>query len=284
MARKRISFPISLIPLLFVLAVFFVALAFLLELSFYHQLMGFQIERVFTLENYAYMLHPVYIRAIITTFRIAFIATFVSLFFAYPIAFWLARTKAKRMKKIAYALIVVSFLMGFIVRIYSWFAVLGEYGIIMDILSFFGFPRFSMLYTESAVILGATQWLTIFGILSLVGPIRQVEVPLEEAARSLGASRLRTFISVTLPLSIPGLLGAFSLCLTLAVAAFVTPLLLGGGVVTVMSILVYERFSETFNFPQGAAMAGLILVIVLVIIYVVNTVLMSRVKFLSSGR
>jgi putative spermidine/putrescine transport system permease protein len=105
-----------------------------------------------------------------------------------------------------------------------------------------------------------------FMVLSLTGVLKRIEPVLEEAAKTLGASPARTFLEVTLPLSLPGILAGSLLVFSLAISSFVVPILLGGFKVYVLPIIVYEQILSVFDWPFGAANAFILLVISLLII------------------
>jgi putative spermidine/putrescine transport system permease protein len=113
--------------------------------------------------------------------------------------------------------------------------------------------------------------------ITLLGTIQNVNPKLAEAAQVLGASRLKSHFTITLPLCIPGLLSAFLICFTLCLSAFVVPMILGKGKVLFVSNLIYARFSEIANYPSGSAVAIIMLVIALMTIYGVTRVVSTRV-------
>ncbi len=97
-------------------------------------------------------------------------------------------------------------------------------------------------------------------VLALIGAIRNVGLHIEEAAQSLGASKARCFLAITLPLSMPGIVAGGVLAFTSAVSAFTIPAFLGKGIVNMASNLIYDRFSDVFDFPEGSALAMILLV------------------------
>jgi putative spermidine/putrescine transport system permease protein len=114
-----------------------------------------------------------------------------------------------------------------------------------------------------------------FMILSLVGIIRSIDPSIEEAARSLGASRWRTFFSITVPLSLPGILAGFILVFALAISSYVVPVLMGGWKVVVMPMHIYQQIAEMGGWQFGAAIAVILFIVSLIAVYLYNR-LMSR--------
>ena len=105
------------------------------------------------------------------------------------------------------------------------------------------------LYNWKGVIICLVYFVIPYAAFSLIGPIRNVPRTLEEAAVNMGASRLTVFLRVVLPLTLPGIVEAASLTYSLALSAFLFPMMLGGGKVKMMSNVIYETIYVTFDFP-----------------------------------
>jgi ABC-type spermidine/putrescine transport system permease subunit I len=120
------------------------------------------------------------------------------------------------------------------------------------------------------VILGLLHYLIPIAALTLIGTIQNVNPRLADAAESLGAARLVAHLTITLPLSARGILSAFLIGYTLCISAFVVPMILGRGRILFVSNLIYSRFSEVANYPSGAAISVVMLVLSLVVIYVIS--------------
>jgi putative spermidine/putrescine transport system permease protein len=112
-----------------------------------------------------------------------------------------------------------------------------------------------------------------FMVLTLVGGIGRIDPALEEAARNLGAGRLRTFLEVTLPLSLPGILAGSLLVFALAISAYVTPVLLGGGNVLTLPMLIYQQVSASFNLGFAGALGVVLLAVSLALVVAYNATL-----------
>jgi putative spermidine/putrescine transport system permease protein len=110
-------------------------------------------------------------------------------------------------------------------------------------------------------------------VLTLVGVIGRIDPALEEAARNLGAGRLRTFLEVTLPLSLPGILAGSLLVFALAISAYVTPVLLGGGNVLTLPMLIYQQVSSSFNLGFAGALGVVLLAVSLALVVAYNAIL-----------
>ena len=123
------------------------------------------------------------------------------------------------------------------------------------------------------VVIGLVHIYVPFMVLTLVGVIGRIDPTLEEAARGLGASRLRTFLEVTLPLSLPGILAGSLLVFALAISAYVTPVLLGGNNVLTLPMLIYQQVSSSFNLGFAGALGVVLLAVSLALVFAYNTIL-----------
>jgi len=256
------------------LALFFLApLSYIFIVSFY-EYVGLKpgyiggMKPGFVLDNYIqFFSEPVFLNYLWITIRIALICMALTLLIAYPVAYLIARARIGRW---VLALVMVSFLIHPLVRVYAWEIVLSEFGPVNTILSMLNLPKINLIGTEPAIVLGLLHFLIPYAVLTLIGPIRRVDPSIEEAAMSLGASPLTTFFKVTLPLTSPGLVAAALLTYSLGVTAFVTPLILGAGKIVVLTMLIFDRFTETVNYPFGAAMVVILLIIGLVAVVLID--------------
>lgn len=264
------------------LAVFsflFVAMAMLFVISFYTYDSIHRWETVFTLENYVrFLTSPAYLRYLWITLDIGATSAALAVLMGYPLAYSIARSRSKTLKKILLMLLILIFFYSTIIRIYGWYLSLASFGIITSIFKFLGLPSTKLLFTKLAVIIGLTHWLLPFAIFSMVSSIKNIEPECEDAARSLGANEITTFLRITLPLSLPGITSAISLCFALGVSAFMNPAILGGGVWNMLSNLIFARFGYVLNFPLGASMSIILLFISLMIAYGINKFLTAKMR------
>lgn len=223
-----------------------------------------------TLENYTYFVTTRYFGFFLATIRLAVISALISSVLAYPLAYTIARTSSPRVRSFLITLTVMTLFLGGMVRVVSLVVLLGGQGLLNSALVFFGFQPVALIGTEAGVLVGLVHFQVSIAVLALVGAIQNVDPHLEEAAQGLGASRIRTFFEVTLPLSGPGILAAVILSFAGAVSAFTIPLFLGKGIVNMISNLIYDRFSDILNFPEGSALAVILLAISLAITYLFN--------------
>jgi ABC-type spermidine/putrescine transport system permease subunit I len=235
---------------------------------------------VFTFNNYLdyFVTTSVYLGFIITSLKLAGISTAIAGVLAYPLAYKIARTNSSRARKLLLTILVTFFFTNSMVKVFALLIVFGDNGLINSILKAMDLGPIRWLGSESAVIFGLVYFLIATSTLALIGPIKNIDPSLEDAAHNLGATKLQTFVRVTLPLSMPGVLSAALLSYALGVSAFIIPSFLGKGTVMMMANVIYARFSSTFNFPAGSAMSIVLLATTLFIAYGLTSILSTRIK------
>ncbi len=195
------------------------------------------------------------------TIRVAIIVTLITIVLGYPLAIGFLRA-GPRMQSILLPMLVFPLMVSVVVRAYGWIVVLSPSGIFNQVLLGLGIVAspVDLLYSETAVILGESQLLLPYMVLSLMASLQKAESNLEEASMSLGANPVTTFFRIVIPISVPGLLTGTLLVFALALTAFATPLLLGGGRAPLLTTLIYSFAFTTFDWSAAAAV-GLVLVI-----------------------
>jgi putative spermidine/putrescine transport system permease protein len=257
-------------PAVIVSLVFFVApLTYLVVESFY-KFSYLGTSDGITLANYYRILSDSYFIGVIgTTFRLAAVTTVLCLVLGYPVALLLKVTPA-RYKGIFVVAIIAPLLVSSIVRTFGWIIVLGEHGLLNSFLQALGmrsgFAFRNHLFSDEAVIVGLVHLYIPFMILALYSALQKQPANLVNAARNLGASRLRAFLAVTLPISIPGIVAGATTVFALSAGAYVTVAVLGGSKIMVLSILSYQQSIALGNWPLGAAIGIVLLITTLIII------------------
>jgi ABC-type spermidine/putrescine transport system permease subunit I len=221
-------------------------------------------------ENFHRLLADPHYRAIIVlTLKLAALTTLFSLLLAYPIAYFLSRTRSA-WRGVLMFLVVAPLTTGVIVRTYGWIVLFGAEGLINQFLMGTGLAQrpLQILNTQTAVVVALVHILLPYMVFPLYSSLSGQDPGLQQAASTLGASPARTFFEVTLPLSKPGILMGSVLVFTLAAGAVVTPTLLGGKNVHTMGPSIYELVMHTLNWPLGSAMAAILVVLQFAIIFV----------------
>ncbi|MGE0423511.1 MAG: ABC transporter permease [Reyranellaceae bacterium] len=217
-----------------------------------------------------------YYEALWATLRIGFITTVAALLVGYPLAHWMARMKSRIGHAALLMAVIAPMLTGIVVRTFAWMTLLQDRGVINKALIGIGLIEkpLPLMYNEFGTIVALVHIYVPFMVLTLTGVIGRIDERLEQAARNLGATRLRAFLEVTLPLSLPGILAGSLLVFALSISAYVTPFLMGGGTnVLTLPMLIYQQVSSSFNVGFAGALGVVLLAVSLVIIIAYNRVL-----------
>jgi len=214
------------------------------------------VQAEFTLDNFAKALEPTYLAVLGNSLLIATVTTVLALALGYPTAYAIARLP-RRWRTVALVLVVLPFWSNFLIRTYAWIVLLNSEGPINQVLVNLGVvgAPLDLLYNRGAVIVGLLYAYLPLMILPIYASIERVDPQLQEAARNLGAGRLRAFIDVTLPLTLPGTLIGAIFVFVPSMGNFIVPELLGGGKTIMVGNLIRDQFLEARNWPFGAVLA-----------------------------
>ncbi len=253
-----------------VVLLLFVPLLFIVVYSFWLRTATGLDQVGFYLDNWQEALSDAFYRDILLyTLKIGAITTVVCALMGYPAAYFIARSKGN--KAILLLLLMLPFWISYIIRTMSWINILGVSGALNSTLLTLGIisEPIQMLYNETTVILGLVHFLLPFMVLNVYVSLEGIDVSLEDAARSLGATRWESFREVTLPLSLPGLAAGGLLCFVLGCGTYITPLVLGGPSDAMFANLVYEAIITQLDWPLGSALSLMLLAVLgaLVLIY-----------------
>jgi putative spermidine/putrescine transport system permease protein len=229
-----------------------------------------------TLRNYARMADDtLYLESLVSTLKIGAITTLTALLLGYPLAHWLARIHSRLGHALLLMAVIAPMLTGIVVRTFAWIAILSDRGVINSSLAGLGLTAapLHLMYNEFGTIVALVHIYVPFMVLTLAGVIGAIDERLEDAARNLGASPMRAFVEVTLPLSLPGILAGSLLVSALAISAYVTPYLMGGQQVLTLPMLIYQQVAATFNAAFAGALGVLLLVVSVVLVIAYNHVL-----------
>ena len=223
----------------------------------------------YTLVHFTGALGDPYILGVLArTLGLGLLVTVITLLLGYPVAYHLARTES-RWKGLLYTFVLSPLLVGLVVRTFGWMIILSNNGVANQTLKGLGLVETSiqLMNNNLGVTIALVHVFLPFIILPLLGNIQAINPELEQAARSLGASRLKVFLRVTLPLSIPGIQAGTILVFVLAISAYVTPAMLGGARAKTMSVLVVQYLVDNFRWPAGAALALILAVTAIVSVW-----------------
>jgi putative spermidine/putrescine transport system permease protein len=267
--QSRIALLLVGLPALFLL-VFFVAPNALLLTASALRSEAQMLTDEWTWENYAFIFgKPLYLRAILRTFWIGAGVGALVVLLSYPVAFFLTRTTS-RWKGALIALILAPLLASVVVRTYGWWVLLNREGAVNALLLGSGMVAepLVMLPSSGAIIIGLTHALLPYGVLTLLGALTGLNPNVERAAMSLGASRFRTFLEVTLPLSASGIAAAFLLAFSLSISAYATPAILGGPATETLATLIYKFMVSLVDWSIGSALGTVLIVTSLLLLWV----------------
>jgi mannopine transport system permease protein len=225
-----------------------------------------------TLEHYARVFdEPVYLRVLWRTIRIAALVTAICLALGYPLAVAMARARGVALLLLA-ACVMLPLWTSVLVRTYAWTVLMRRNGLINDLLIALGFTDtpVRLLYTEGAVVVAMAHVLLPFMVLPLWTALRAIPPDYARAAAILGARPWRSFVEVTLPLSLPGVASGSLMVFLLALGFFVTPALVGGPQQMMIATLISQQVRELLNWPFAGALVGCLLLLTLVLVAIFN--------------
>lgn len=259
--RQIVPFLLVALPAAFLLVFFVIPTAFLLSASFIES-DGVIMTGVWTTQNYTDLLsRPLYQQAILRTFGIGIAVGLTVIVLSYPLAYFLVRTTS-RWRGFLIALSLSPLLASVIVRTYGWWVILNREGAVNSGLLALGIidQPLALLPSSMAITIGLSHALLPYGVLTIMASLNGLNPNVERAAMSLGAGRVRTFLSVTLPLTWPGIVGGFLLAFAIAISAYATPAILGGPGTQVMATLIRSFMVQALDWALGSAMGAILLV------------------------
>ena len=223
---------------------------------------GFQGLRL-TLENYAFLFEDGYYGIIyLASLKMAAISTLLCLLLGYPMAYFIARQPPRR-RHVLLLGVILPFWISFLLRVYAWIGLLNNHGVINSVLLSLGVIEtpMALLYTDFAVYVGIVYSYLPFMILPLYANLERQDLDLLDAAADLGARRWQGFFDVTLPLSMPGIVGGCLLVFIPAVGEFVIPAMLGGSDTLMIGRMLWDEFFISRDWPVASAVSVVLLLL-----------------------
>ncbi|MEH6549812.1 MAG: ABC transporter permease subunit [Pseudomonadales bacterium] len=217
-----------------------------------------------SLDNYRFLMEDnLYWVSYLNSVWIAFVSTVLCLLLGYPMAYGIATAKPG-MRNILLMLIIIPFWTSFLLRVYAWMGMLGQYGVVNNLLISLGIidTPIQMLYTDGAVYAGIVYTYVPFMILPLYATLEKLDVDLHEAAADLGATPFQVFKDITLPISMPGIIAGCLLVFIPALGEFVIPSLLGGVDSLMIGRTLYDEFFVNRDWPLASTVATILLLII----------------------
>jgi len=228
------------------------------------------VEITATMDNYAFLREdPFYADAYLKALETAFISTLCALLIGYPMAYGIARAR-QPWRNVMLMLVILPFWTSFLIRVYAWKVLLQGNGPLNALLLSLGVvdAPLEILYTDFAIYLGIVYSYLPFMVLPLYTALESQDTRLDEAAADLGAPPWKVFLSITLPLSVPGVIAGCGLVFIPAVGEFVIPELLGGPDAAMIGRVLWNEFFANRDWPVASAVAvAMLLALVLPIMF-----------------
>ncbi|QQZ07724.1 ABC transporter permease [Heyndrickxia vini] len=260
-----------LVPiLLFIFGFFIVPMLYILYLSFISTDNLNSADAVYSLKNYIELFtDSYYLSSLSLTVKISFYSVIVALLLGYPIALTMAKS-SPRVRGYITLLIASPLLVSIVVRNFGWYLLLLPNGTINQLLINLGIINtpLKLLFSELGVVIGLSNAYLPFMVLAIVTSLYNIDPSLEKAGAILGASPLRSFFSITLPLSLPGVVSGCVLVFSLSMSAYVTPALMGGANVPVMPVVLYDQINNLLKWTFGSALSYVLLATTLLLVLV----------------
>lgn len=217
----------------------------------------------FTFDNIAELAQASYLEIFLRSLCFAFLATVICLVIAYPIAYFMTKTSPKT-QKILIMLVMLPQWLNFLIRTYSWMAILEDTGIINNILTGIGLEPVHMINTSGAVILGMVYNYLPYMIIPLHSVMSKIDTRLLEAASDLGCSHFKVITRVVFPLSMAGVISGVTMVFVPSISTFYISQKLGGGNFDLIGDTIERQFQTAYNYNLGAAMSFVLMIIIMI--------------------
>ena len=264
MGKKAAVFPLYLFTTVFVL----VPLIYMVVLSFLTKGEVWGVVGEVTLDNYKKIIEPVYLKTFVESIKLALISTFFVMLLGYPCGYFMAKLGEIGQKRMM-VLIGLPFLTNSLLRLFGWVIVFRSNGLLDKLLMAIGLTEkpLKLLYSYPAVVVGMIYALLPFMILSVYSGAEKMDWSVVEAARDLGASRLRAFWTVTFPMTLPGLLSGVVLTFVPTMGLFFIADILGGNKVVLIGSVIYTAMTKERDWPFAAALAVVLMLLTSLMLY-----------------
>lgn len=257
LGAKLISAPYIVWSILFIVA----PLIFVAYYSFTDANGSFTLENMAELSKYT----PTFLRSI----WFGIVATLICLVIAFPLAYIISQSTEKVQRTLV-LLVMLPMWMSFLIRTYSWMALLQDTGIINGFLSKFGIGPLHMINTSGAVILGMVYNFLPFMITPIYSVMAKLDRSMIEAAQDLGCNRLSVMKRCIIPMSMPGVISGITMVFVPSVSTFYISQKLGGGSFDLIGDVIERQFQQSYNYNLGAAISLVLMVLILICMAVMN--------------
>ena len=259
------SLPMAIWMFLFVA----LPLLYVLGSSLYERQESWGVSDRFTLDNYRMLLNPIYWSVFVDSVKLAVQCTALTFLVGYPFAYCMVKS-APRWRVLLMLLVIIPFWTSALMRTYGWMILLRANGPINSALLGLGWidRPLKLLYTHGAVLLGMTYMLLPFMVLPCYNAIDRMDWRTVEAARDLGAPPWRAFLTVTLPLTVPGIVSGCVLVFVPTMGLYFISDLMGGGKTALIGWLIHDQMLKARNPPFGAALSVVLVGLTVVVVFI----------------
>lgn len=254
---KLISSPYVVWSALFIVA----PLIFVVYYSFTNPSGDFTIDNISALSKYA----PTFLRSI----WFGIVATVICLLIAFPLAYIISQ-KTEKVQRTLVMLVMMPMWMSFLIRTYSWMALLQDTGIINSFLAKLGIDPIHMINTSGAVILGMVYNFLPYMIMPIYSVMAKLDYSMVEAAQDLGGNRLTVIKRCIIPMSMPGVISGITMVFVPSVSTFYISQKLGGGSFDLIGDVIERQFQQSYNYNLGASLSLVLMVLILICMAVMN--------------
>lgn len=254
---KLISSPYVVWSSLFIVA----PLIFVVYYSFTNPSGDFTIDNISALSKYA----PTFLRSI----WFGIVATVICLLIAFPLAYIISQ-KTEKVQRTLVMLVMLPMWMSFLIRTYSWMALLQDTGIINSFLAKLGIDPIHMINTSGAVILGMVYNFLPYMIMPIYSVMAKLDYSMVEAAQDLGGNRLTVIKRCIIPMSMPGVISGITMVFVPSVSTFYISQKLGGGSFDLIGDVIERQFQQSYNYNLGASLSLVLMVLILICMAVMN--------------
>lgn len=253
-------------PAIFAILLLALPILAIFAFSFWTQTGIVDLDTSFTLKNYREALtEPIYRQMLLRSLVISALVTLATVITAFPIAYFISFHVAASRKALWIFLITIPFWTSYLIRVFLWKVILGYNGVLNSSLTGLGLidePLSFILYNANAVVITLAHAYAPFAILPIYVALERIDRTLLEASRDLGESHKSTFLRVTLPLAVPGIVGAALIVFIPTIGDYITPRLVGGPNGLMIANMIQTQFLRLNNAPMGATLAVLTMVAV----------------------
>ncbi len=257
LGTKLIASPYIVWSVLFIVA----PLIFVVYYSFTDALGAFTFENIEALSKYI----PTFLRSI----WFGIVATIICLLIAFPLAYIISQ-KTEKVQRTLVMLVMLPMWMSFLIRTYSWMALLQDTGIINSFLGKLGIDPIHMINTEGAVILGMVYNFLPYMIMPIYSVMAKLDYSMVEACQDLGGNRLTVIRKCIIPMSMPGIVSGITMVFVPSVSTFYISQKLGGGSFDLIGDVIERQFQQSYNYNLGASLSLVLMVLILICMAVMN--------------